>query len=431
KALTVYVTAITQPDAYVPTGCQPTSHVVDEESSPNVVNFWNEIEKKSYEDKIEKESLGYISNVIDDSIRDSKDARTFLSDNLKSFVKEQAGKRNHDHMEDSQDHELNSGLHTPDSNKKAKPNSTFDVSFDEYTTAINAVKSVQKNNESAHTDPLWWGVLDFREDNISPSPNLPRAKDFLSTDEVNRLMSMTRSAIQEEKKNISKSAESFLEALLLSEIVSLQLLAKECGARGVAGILDLLQKSADKMQDVADRQIIQDHLANVDVDDDATIYVGKCIEDTGENHSDADRDDKTDRSGTQRVGKACDFLYWSSSQEAGIGENSGPTHKDNHDKAKTNFVDVIKVSRAQHIELEIQIIEQSGRNPLPESLQKGMASIFIPFFQIIGMRIRFYLLFQINGDLYGFWDWASEILPTKDANVGEVVLLCKRFLVHG
>jgi len=97
---------------------------------------------------------------------------------------------------------------------------------------------------------------------------------------------------------------------------------------------------------------------------------------------------------------------------------------------KTDFVDVIKVARAEHMELETQIIEQSGRNPLPESLQKAMLSILIPFFQIIGMRIRFYLLFQINRDLYGIWDWASEYLPTKDADVGEVVLLCKRFLVY-
>ncbi|CAI2198041.1 3157_t:CDS:2, partial [Funneliformis geosporum] len=97
----------------------------------------------------------------------------------------------------------------------------------------------------------------------------------------------------------------------------------------------------------------------------------------GETHSDTDRDDKIERSGSQCVGKACDFLYW-----AGIGENSGPTHKDNHDKARTNFIDMIKVSRAQHIELENQIIEQ-------------------------------------------------KFLPTKDADVGELVLLCKRFLVHG
>ncbi|RHZ54951.1 hypothetical protein Glove_421g119 [Diversispora epigaea] len=249
---------------------------------------------------------------------------------------------------------------------------------------------------------------------------------------------MTESAIQEESEKISKSAISLLEALLLSEIVSIKLLTKECGS--------------------------WHHLANVDADDDTTIYVGKCFEDTyewisrfngqcqsertvdmfligscaktpqtiftyGENHSDADREDKITRSQNSRVGKSCDFLYWSSSRE-GIGENSGPTHKDNHDKARTSFIDVIKVSRAQHIKHEIQMIERSGRNPLPESLQKAMTSILIPFFHIIGMRIRFYLFFQISGDLYGIWDWASEYLPTKNADVGEIALLCKRFLVH-
>ena len=61
-------------------------------------------------------------------------------------------------------------------------------------------------------------------------------------------MSMARSTIQEEKKHINKSVESFLEALLLSEIVSLQLLVKECGAREVAGICELLKRSVNKMQ---------------------------------------------------------------------------------------------------------------------------------------------------------------------------------------
>ncbi|CAG8636425.1 2447_t:CDS:10, partial [Ambispora leptoticha] len=461
---TTYVTTIAQPDAYVPTGCYTKlwlTHLnlcFNEKSSGGVLDFWTMIEKKRYEDNIEKESLGYINDVIDDAVKDSKEARTFLADKLKSFVKGHTGKRNYDHMQDRESH-------TADP-KKSKTDSTFGVSFEEYTTVVHAVESLQEVNESAHTDPLWWGVLDFREENISPSPDLPRAKNFLSTDEIDRLMGMIKSAIQEEKKHISKSVESFLEALLLSDIVSLRLLAKECGARGVAGVCDLLQKSADRMQDVSDRNVINDHIKNIDVDDEATIYVGKCIEDTytwincfpgqsqsertvdmfligpcaktphtiftyGENHSDADRDDEIERSGTQRVGKACDFLYWSSSREAGIGENTGPTHKDNHDKAKTNLVDVIKVSRAQHIELENQIIEQNGKNPLPDSLQKGIASIFVPFFQIIGFRIRFYILFQINGHLYGFWDWASEFLPTKDADVGELVLLCKRFLVHG
>ncbi|CAI2192131.1 5576_t:CDS:2, partial [Funneliformis geosporum] len=174
--------------------------------------------------------LGYITDVIDDSIKDSKDARTFLSDKLKSFVKGHAGKRNHDHMEDSQDCESNFNLHIPDLNKKVKVDTTFNVSFDEYITVVHAVKSIQNVNESAYTNPLWWGVLDFREENISLSLDFSRAKNFLSTDKIDRLMSMTRSAIQEKKKHISKSVESFLEALLLSDIVSLQLLAKECSA---------------------------------------------------------------------------------------------------------------------------------------------------------------------------------------------------------
>ncbi|CAG8739367.1 31007_t:CDS:10, partial [Racocetra persica] len=411
-----------------------------EKISPSVVNFWSEIEKKRLKDNIEKESSGYINDVIDDSAKDSKIARKFLSNELKSFATSSL-KRDCSHVETSQDH---SNFHTPDHSKKTRTDiDIFNVSFDEYTNAVNAVNSIQNNKESAHTNPLWWGVLDFREENVSPSPSLPRAKNFLSANEIDRLMNMTQNAIQEENEKISKSAKSLLEALLLSEIVSLQLLAKECGARGVVGIRDLLQRSAGKMQDVNDKKIIQDHLANIDANDDTTIYIGRCIEDIyewisrfhgqcqyertvdmflvgpcaktpqtiftyGENHSDADRGDKTDRSGTSRVGKSCDFLYWSSSREAGNGENSGPTHKDNHDKAKTNFVDTIKVSRAQHIELELQIIEQSGQNPLPESLQKAM-----------------------TGDLYGVWDWASEYLPTKDADVGEVALLCKRFLVYG
>ncbi|CAB4392829.1 unnamed protein product [Rhizophagus irregularis] len=60
--------------------------------------------KKCYEDKIEKESLGYIND-------------------LKSFVEKHDEKRNYDHMEDSQGHKEsykpNSDLHTPVPSKKA------------------------------------------------------------------------------------------------------------------------------------------------------------------------------------------------------------------------------------------------------------------------------------------------------------------------
>ncbi|RGB41115.1 hypothetical protein C1646_340019 [Rhizophagus diaphanus] len=52
-------------------------------------------------------------------------------------------------------------------------------------------------------------VLDSCEENIFPSSNLPRAKKFPFAGEIDRLMGMSKSAIQEEKKNISKSAIFF------------------------------------------------------------------------------------------------------------------------------------------------------------------------------------------------------------------------------
>ncbi|CAG8743856.1 6792_t:CDS:10, partial [Gigaspora margarita] len=337
-----------------------------EKISKSVDSFWSEIEKKHLKDNIEKGSLGYIIDIIDDSAEDSKIARKFLSNELKSFVTSSLN-RDCSHVETSQDH---SNFHTPDHSKKSRTD-MLNVSFDEYTNAVNAINSVQNDKESAHTNPLWWGVLDFCEENVSPSPSFPRAKNFISANEIIRLMNMTQNAILEENAKISESAKSLLDALLLSDIVSLQLLAKECGARGVVGVRDLLQRSACKMQDVDNQKIIQDHLADVDADDDVTIYIGRCIEDTyewisrfhgqcqsertvdmflvgpcaktpqviftyGENHSDSDRRDKTDRFGTSRVGKACDFLYWSSSREAGNewGKSSAG------ESTKSNDVDI-------------------------------------------------------------------------------------------
>ncbi|CAB4418926.1 unnamed protein product [Rhizophagus irregularis] len=335
-----------------------------------------------------------------------------------------------------------------------------------YDTVIKAIKIIQSDNNAAYINPLWWGVLDFREENIHPAPNHLRVKNFLPENEINRHKDMIKNIVLEEKGKISKSANSFFEILLLCDTVNLQLLAKEYGARGVAGICNLFKRTVDEIEDDNKQITVQDHLENVDPDDDDTIYIGKCIQDAdvwircfhgkcysertidmfligpfsktpntlftyGENHSSADREDKAKRSGTDRTGKACDFLYWSMDREVGVGENSGPSHRENHDKVKTNFIDVIKVSKAQHLELKAQLIEQSGINPLPEDLQNALESIVIPFFQIIAMQIRFYILFQINGDLYGFWDWASEKLPTKNEDVNELVLLCKQFLIYG
>ncbi|CAH1768473.1 11458_t:CDS:1, partial [Entrophospora sp. SA101] len=88
----------------------------------------------------------------------------------------------------------------------------------------------------------------LREDNLSPCPSFPRAKTFLSEQEANRLMGIVRAVIKEEKENISKSAESFLKALLLSDLTSIRLIAKECGARGIVGLCNILRASAETMQ---------------------------------------------------------------------------------------------------------------------------------------------------------------------------------------
>ncbi|CAG8698856.1 22613_t:CDS:10, partial [Dentiscutata erythropus] len=244
-----------------------------EKISQGVVSFWSEIEKKRLKDNIEKGSLEYINEVIDDSAKDSKIAREFLSNELKSFVSSSL-KRDSSHVETSQG---SSNFHTPDHSKKTRTDIS-NVSFDEYTSAVNTVNSIQNDKYTSAVN----AINSIQNNKESAHTNLPRAKNYLSANEIDGLINITQNAIQEENEKISKSAKSPLEALLLSEIVSLQLLAKECGARGVVGIRDLLQRSAGKMQDVDDKKTIQDHLANVDADDDTTIYIGRCIEDTYE-----------------------------------------------------------------------------------------------------------------------------------------------------
>ncbi len=115
--------------------------------------------------------------------------------------------------------------------------------------------------------------------------------------------------------------------------------------------------------------------------------------------------------------------------EAGIGENPGPMCKDNHDKSVTNFIDIIKVARAQHILLKSMCIEESKCNPPPDNVQQALKSVVIPFFHVIGLKIRFYILFQISGDLYGFFEWAVQDFPKNDTNIFDTIFLSKKFLI--
>ena len=92
-------------------------------------------------------------------------------------------------------------------------------------------------------------------------------------------------------------------------------------------------------------------------------------------------------------------------------------------------MDIMKVARAQHKSLEKIIIEVIGEEMIPSLLQEDLQKIIIPFFQIIGFKIRFYILFQVIGDIYAVFEWASEDLPKKDSDVINIAILCKRFII--
>ncbi|CAB5367397.1 unnamed protein product [Rhizophagus irregularis] len=58
----------------------------EEKTSQSVESFWNGIEKNCLNDNIKKRSLEYINETINDSVKNSKTARNYLSNELKSFV---------------------------------------------------------------------------------------------------------------------------------------------------------------------------------------------------------------------------------------------------------------------------------------------------------------------------------------------------------
>ncbi|GBC27913.2 hypothetical protein GLOIN_2v1781649 [Rhizophagus irregularis DAOM 181602=DAOM 197198] len=91
---------------------------------------------------------------------------------------------------------------------------------------------------------------------------------------------------------------------------------------------------------------------------------------------------------------------------------------------------LVSVARAQHISFQTKCIEKSGSNPLPLDIQNKLKLVPVPFFQVIGMTIRFYILIQIDGDLYGIWEWSSQDLPKEEDDIITAVFLCKKFLIH-
>ena len=110
--------------------------------------------------------------------------------------------------------------------------------------------------------PLWWGVVDLREERVAPSPDLPHAKHFLPDTEVSQLQQLAANIVKEES-HINSLAVELLEALLSSKTIGLKTLAKEYGAYGVVGVCKILGKE----------HILKDF----DAYDDDAIYIGKCL----------------------------------------------------------------------------------------------------------------------------------------------------------
>ena len=117
---------------------------------------------------------------------------------------------------------------------------------------------------------------------MHPSPNLPRAKQFLPKKEIDQLMAMSKRIIGEAKSKIVKTAKSFLDASSRSDIISLSVLAKVKRARvmhTVERVDDLSQFADSTLYKLSSLEQVE--LADIDVEDDDTMYmyIGRCIED--------------------------------------------------------------------------------------------------------------------------------------------------------
>ncbi|KAG9303388.1 hypothetical protein G9A89_013714 [Geosiphon pyriformis] len=342
-----------------------------------------------------------------------------------------------------------------DEQEESQASGSDDLLNRPYEKVLEQIKAVQMDDTAAFINPLYWGVIDLRQAKISPSPFLLRGKELLPQQEYERLCSLMGNIVEEES-HLNDSSAGFLEAIEISGNKSIGDLGMRFRANGTAGIGNLIREGNQKAKAL---------LRNFNEFDEDTQYIAECFSaiarwlkdfngdthsernvdgfallqlakvpgarfDYGENHSQADKEEKESRSNLARIGKPCDYLFRSGHQEIGCGENSGPKCKDSMDKANTDFIDVVKVARSQHIAFLTECTETSGLDPLSTIVQDACELIVIPFFQLIGYRIRFYILLQVSGELYAIWQWGSELLPTHDDHVKKLLSVCKLFFLY-
>ncbi|RUS24944.1 hypothetical protein BC938DRAFT_472845, partial [Jimgerdemannia flammicorona] len=56
-----------------------------------------------------------------------------------------------------------------------------------YDKVVEQIRKTQQHDEDALTKPLWWAVIDLRQQKVRPGPDLPRAKDLLPEGEFTQL----------------------------------------------------------------------------------------------------------------------------------------------------------------------------------------------------------------------------------------------------
>nr|CAG8575314.1 13639_t:CDS:10 [Entrophospora candida] len=74
------VIAITQPDAHVPTGCQPTSRVMYVKTSADMESFWRMVDKKRCENEIEHDELHYVRCALNDTNGEMHNIHAIMTD---------------------------------------------------------------------------------------------------------------------------------------------------------------------------------------------------------------------------------------------------------------------------------------------------------------------------------------------------------------
>ncbi|RUO96287.1 hypothetical protein BC936DRAFT_142256 [Jimgerdemannia flammicorona] len=103
--------------------------------------------------------------------------------------------------------------------------------------------------------------------NVGPCASLPRAKQFLSDADVQKLRQKAANVIMTESQ-LNSSVKAFLEALMLSNIVSLQEISKSKRANGTAGIYALLcQRLQEGPHQLMQKEIIPTEAINRNVAD--------------------------------------------------------------------------------------------------------------------------------------------------------------------